>query len=789
MAINASAHHYSTEPDIRLEDYLDDKLQSTTDLESLDSLLASVEVQRNQLQTQLDDATKELEDARRAAQDRQGGLTWSIEEFHKLQESIDMRLKIVAESNAPDEAIRRLEQPMKQLHKVELAYQYVSLLQDVENLRLEARSHLPQSPKAALQPYSTLKKLGVRLRELQARADEAATHLVDYVEKVTEDLWNEMKDTMSKELENILQKRNWPQGVDTGAEMDDEWLQCFEKLIDLQVPEVLLSEKVVTLLPFEVMAKPFVQWFRFQFMSNNATSGPQSFGTFCIPQFLSLVDKWESFFRENVGYVLASRFHETKVRDLSAYMDPACALVTALLPVMSEKINTMVQHGLKNPQFFSSLMVQLMDLDDEIRSRFDYDGGDSDQGWAGLTSQVLEKHFEDWFKAEKDFALERYHAITNSLDARNIDYDYSGNGKMKPTFGAVRVTDLLKSVTSQYERVRRFSHKLRFLIDIQLEILDDYHDRFKDSLDTYYTITSTLGRTLHGLTKEQAVALEGTGAFETLCKVLGSSDHIIATLKDWSNEEFFVSLWEQLQTRARRTNGDGNIASGMSYEDVKDKTSADVGSDGDGGILFDETIAAYTRRRKTAEEYLVTALVDSHQKAFRPYIAKAQWVTISDNTHVETSQLSVTPELDEPLTILKRNLAFLATTLSTAVYRRVWRESLEKLQDMLWTNVLLTQSFTTLGAAQFARDLEAIGSLIDRNIPDGSIALGTLQDGIQLLNLPLEAENGGVTLQQASDRVFTDNAEAKKLLAELGLESLTPVVARKILQRRVENSE
>ncbi|KAI8964247.1 TIP-1 family-domain-containing protein [Daldinia sp. FL1419] len=789
MASNAPTPSYSKIPDIRLEDYLDDKLQSSTDFENLNNLIANVEVQRSQLQAQLDDALREHEDAHRAALDRQAAVAKSIEEFNALQESIDARLKIVTESSAPDEAIRRLEQPMKQLRKIELAHQYVSLLQDVENLRLEARSHLPQSPKAALRPYTRLKNISVQLMSLQGAADQAATHLVSYVERITESLWDEMKDTMYKELENVLKERNWPQGVDTDAEMDTEWLQCFEKLIDLQTPEVLHSEEVISLLPFEVMAKPFVQWFKFQFMGNNATSGPQSFGTFCMPQFLALIDKWEGFFRDNLGYVLASRFQDTKVRNKSVYMDPACALITVLLPVMREKIDTLVQHGLKNPQFLSSLMVQLMDLDDEIRSKFNYDGGNPDQGWAGLTSEVLEQHFDDWFKAEKEFALERYQVIMNSPDARNIDYDYSGAGKMKPTFGAVRVTDLLKSVTSQYERVRRFSHKLRFLIDIQLDILDDYHDRFKDSLDAYYTITSTLGRTLHGVTKEQAAALEGTGAFETLCKVLGSSDHIIATLKDWSNEEFFVSLWEQLQARAKRSHGEGNIATGMSYENVKDRTSADVGSDGDTGILFDETIAAYTRRRKTAEEYLVAALVDSHQKAFRPYFSKTQWTTIIDDTHLETSQLSVTPELDEPLKILKRNLTFLASALSAAVYRRIWREALEKLQDAIWSTVLMAQSFTTLGAAQFARDLEAIASLIDSHIPDGSIALGTLLDGVKLLNLPLEATDGTISLQQASDRVFTDNAEAKKLLTELDIDTLTPANARKILQRRVENSE
>ncbi|RWA11204.1 hypothetical protein EKO27_g3901 [Xylaria grammica] len=789
MATSSLTRSHSVEPDIRLEDYLDDKLQSAADFENLDSLIASVEVQRNQLQTQLDDAVRELEDARRSAQDRQGGLSQSITEFYALQESIDARLKIVANSTAPDEAIQRLEGPMTQLHKVDLAYQYVSLLQDVENMRLEARSNLPHSPKAALEPYTRLKQLCVRLRELQRPADGAATHLVEHVENTTETLWKEMKNIMSQELEAVLRNRNWPHEVDTNSEMDSEWLQCFEKLVDLQVPEVLYSESAVALLPFEVMAKPFAQWFRFQFMGNSATSTPQAFGMFCIPQFISLIEKWEGFFRENVGYILFSRFRDTSVGEMSIYVDPVSALVTALLPVMREKIEIVVQEGLKNPQFLSSLMIQIMNMDDDLRSRFNYDGGNRDHGWPGLASEVLGKHFDVWLKAEKEFALERFHVILNSADARNIDYDYSAPGKMKPTYGAIRVMDLLRTVNSQYERVRRFTHKLRFLIDIQLEVLDEYHDRLKDSLDAYYTITSTIGRTLHGVTREQMAALEGTGAFETLCKVLGSSDHVVATLRDWSNEEFFITLWEELQARARNNSDQGTLAGGMSQEDVKDRISSAVGTNEDTGILFDETIAAYSSRRKTAEEYLVSALIDSHQKAFRPYLGKPQWTTISSDLNIDTSQLAITPELDEPLKIIKRNLTFLASALSTAVYRRIWRTALEKLQEMLWGDVLLRQNFTTLGAAQLVRDLQAVFSLVDRHIPDGSLIMGTLQDGAQLLNLPIESSNGGITLQQATDRIFTDNTEAKKTLTELDLESLTPANARKILQRRVENSE
>ncbi|KAK0611526.1 TIP-1 family-domain-containing protein [Immersiella caudata] len=776
------------EYDIRVEDYLDDKLQSAGDFEHLDTLLSSVEYQRNQLQSQLDDATRELELARRSAEDRQAAVASQIDEFQALQHNIDVRLQIIATSDAPDEAIRRLEQPMKKLFKVDLTHRYLVLLQDVEKLREEARSHLPQSPKAALEPYTRLKQLSLRLKELQGAADGAAVHLVSHVESVATALWDEMKNTMSDELEAVLVKRGWP-NVDPDSDVDEEWLKCFEKLVDLQVPEVLYSPSVVALLPVDVTAQIFVKEFRFHFMSDKPTSNPQAIGAHCFPWFLALVEKWEGFFKDNFGSILASKFKDTAVSRKMVYMDPVCAFITSMLPVMREKVSATMAEAVKNPVFLSSLISQLMTFDENIRSAFNYDGGDSENGWGGLTSEVLSVHFDTWLQAWKKFALERYQVIMTTPEARTIDYDFAAAGKTKPTHATVRVTDLLRSVTTEYERIKRFSHKLRFLIDIQLAILDEYHDHLSGTLEAYLSITSTVGRAF-GVTKEQLAALEGTGALETLCKVYGSADHVVNTLKDWSNEEFFITLWEQLQARAKVSEDQTNLAGGMSYDHVKGRTSSTVGTEDDGGVLFDETIAAYSARRKRAEEFLSEALVESQRKAFRAYLQRPQWSTIADDASAgDSCQLAVTSELDEPLRIIKRDLDFLSRALGTAVFRRVWRAALEVLNNMLWSDVMMSHKFTASGAAQFKKDVRAISSLVERYIPDGSSSLGSLCDAIQLLNLPAEPVGEALSLGKVTDMVFTDNAEAKKALDSLEIDALTPANARQILQRRVENAE
>lgn len=137
-------------------------------------------------------------------------------------------------------------------------------------------------------------------------------------------------------------------------------------------------------------------------------------------------------------------------------------------------------------------------------------------------------------------------------------------------------------------------------------------------------------------------------------------------------------------------------------------------------------------------------------------------------------------------------MSFLHKAISTATFRRIWREVFDYLQDLLWNEILVKERFTTLGAAQFSRDVTAILAIIDEYIPGGShstLGLPRLQAGVTLLNLPTTAEEGQISLRDAYGRVFSDNTEAKKVIDELDLFNITYSDARTVLQRRVEADE
>ena len=77
----------------------------------------------------------------------------------------------------------------------------------------------------------------------------------------------------------------------------------------------------------------------------------------------------------------------------------------------------------------------------------------------------------------------------------------------------------------------------------------------------------------------------------------------------------------------------------MTVADVAERTSSAVGSDGEGGALFDETAGWYSRLRIRSEKIITDTLNNNVRMALRSY--RTMYVVQSERTVVAPNHLLI----------------------------------------------------------------------------------------------------------------------------------------------------
>lgn len=820
--------------DTRVQDYVDDKLQSAADLESLDSLLANVQEQQDLLKKQLDDARREHGEAQADVRQHTQSIQRKGREFQDAQADIDRRLLMVTQSETSDDAVQKFEESMSRLLKLEVASEYMSLLEEVDALRLECVSRLGKDDDAALIAYQRLQQLAASLKPLQDAAEGAAPQLLHHINATVLDLRQTVRTAFSKNLEQMLvkEKLNWPKtsGM-VPAALQSEWALHVGRLLDLQKRDLEAQEETSgrnqavepsPLLPLEVLLHPLHQRFNYHFSGNKPTNRldkPEYF----LSHITDLLAQFADFVQDNIQPILLKHFRRSDLALTPAYIDATSALITALLPMAKEKLRSVAGQVASQPALLSHLVQEVISFDNILKDSYSYAPSSPAVDWPGLSFFLLDTcgFFQQWLAAERNFALSRYQAILEAPDAGEIDFESTAAEVTKPSKAAIRLNDLLETITERYRDLSSYNQRIDFLIDIQIKIFDTYHRRLQEALDAYLSLTSTLGRAVNtSMTKEELAELQGVKGLDRICRIFGSADYLERAMRDWSDDVFFVELWAELDWRSKkRDSGTGQLGH---WQKIQRKTSSTIGSEHDGGLqgaLFDETASSYRRLRTRAEKVLVDAVKYDVQNALRPYSAVSTWASLSSSAAND----SVSAELDPTLNLLSEYFGFLRKALGKAPLRRVARQTCHDIDGYIFRYILHGKShFSTAGATQLTTDLRALCGTIDRHVGFGQAQSGMprLLEAATLLSLPVrgeiprvqvsrdvpsdedasawddepdphsEKENNGhkMSLFQVERLVFMDNESARHALEQLGLELLSEQDARSILRQRIEIS-
>ena len=362
----------------------------------------------------MEDAQKTLSVATKESEAHTKDLLHRSNAFKAEQADIDRRILIVTQSDTSDDAVRKFDSSMGALQRLDVAQGYIELLTEVEKLSSEARQNLKKSPQEALRPYLRLQNLVNALCAAQPAAEDAAPHLIDHVDRMARTLWKQMKDSFAADFEVTLKKMQWPgKDVTLHGSLEQEWVKGVNKLLELQEPELHARdsenldygsrEEPLVLLPLEVMAKPLELRFKYHFEGDRATNKldkPEYF----LSHVVGLLNTYDQFFAIYLQPVLRDHFRKSNLALTSIYIDSTSALITALLPMLRHKIFSVLPKISNQPQLLSHFIHELMSFDVSLRDEWSYDGGNSTQGWNGLTWEVLVKKdwFGRWLKVERD---------------------------------------------------------------------------------------------------------------------------------------------------------------------------------------------------------------------------------------------------------------------------------------------------------------------------------------------------------------------------------------------------
>jgi RAD50-interacting protein 1 len=676
-------------------------------------------------------------------------------DFHRKQQDLDERLQSITGSDTSDEAVKRFESRMTKVRRLEIASGYLEVIQEVDVLSRKSRSALKQDPRSALRAYTGLRSLSNGLKQAQPEAEGAAPHLVDQVETQANTVEEELRTGLVKDFRSTLEKMKWPQKeLKLTSSIMSTFTEQAQLLLELQEPDLLSRTSLIedpnlqptVLLPLEVMVQPLAQRFRYHFFGDRPTNRldkPEYF----LSHILDLLDRHSIFVSEAFQPILDHRIQASDELE-NVYADAVSSFITALLPLVMTKSLSVLPQMSSHPQLLSHFIHELMSLDNTLRETWGYNptpGVFSD--WKGTTWSILITHnyFNTWLGVEKEFALSRYKTIRDAPDATDIDYEGVSPSQTKPTKGTIRVNDLLETVTDRYRSLSSFSQKMKFLIDIQLSIFDDYHNYLHAALQAYLASSHTAGRLLQGQSKSEALGHKG---LVSLCKIYGSAEYLERKMSDWADDLFFLELWEELQDRAQNdsTSMGGSVGHDLRVGDVAAETSStirkvvDTSFETDGGALFDETAIAYQRLKEHGEDEILRLLDVNVQDAIMPYSQTGSWASLSTTTS-NPSDLAPSASLDSILQTISTLLGFLSKVLAAAPMRKMVKHFCSTLQTEIYDSLMMKQNFSAAGAAQLKRDLAAIENAVDSTCSSqgvGAAGMRKLNQALLLLGLPIK---------------------------------------------------
>ncbi|KAJ6626859.1 TIP-1 family-domain-containing protein [Mycena sp. CBHHK59/15] len=692
--------------------FVNSRFQSFEDLDLLEEAVAEAQRRDEELLSNLalsqSNVNELVAQSREAAQAHMRTAQNLSLQRHSLADELsylfDQLSSAMSDGNGQSTLLEDIETLHRNLKELESVKGYVQIIEHALKLSEAAWDQIRSSPStapishASVTEYQALQefvsKVSASCKNVEDGAGKQTLNLVLFLEKIRDKCWADIKGSLSTSLLVASERLQWPMPVDyVAAPLEDRknFERAFVDLLklqkigeDLRPPNPKDRSEKDGLYPLQALIQPISLRFKYHFEGTRQTNRmdkPEWYFT----HVLNVVHEHRPFMESVIQPLLSSTEH----RRIVAW----CEFTLLLLPLLSRKLRRTMPSLFPHPPLLAHTIYQALTFDAALREDgFNLSGtsaesretGDGSDKWHGVSEVILgkEEWFAAWMDGEKQFAEGQYHEIIGAIDAWHIAEDEgeeeSGNTReLRSTGSARRIKALAEQITDRYSPLPHFAQRTRFLITVQLPILEHYHGRILASLDAFETLSSAFVRAVPGALSvglsgrdEGTVKVDtqrltdGVEGVQRLCKAWLSARYVEAAMEGWGEELFFLELWTEINHRATLRSR-ALAASSLPHPRA-------VGSAAPQETVFEELATQYRKLIHRAEDMIVQQVCGEVEGGLKVHFS----ATRSPNTNRQpVDDIALSQTLLGPISLLSSHLTFLRPTLPqtavTGLYRRI----------------------------------------------------------------------------------------------------------------------
>eukprot|EP01119_Soliformovum_irregulare_P019596 TRINITY_DN6241_c0_g1_i1.p1 TRINITY_DN6241_c0_g1~~TRINITY_DN6241_c0_g1_i1.p1 ORF type:complete len:741 (+),score=176.32 TRINITY_DN6241_c0_g1_i1:195-2225(+) len=423
--------------------------------------------------------------------------------------------------------------------------------------------------------------------------------------------------------------------------------------------------------------------------------------------------------------------------------------IKAIIEMVKDKIRQDLSALLLKPDLLYLGITHALDFESTIRRTHQFELEVPITLRKTVTSVFTEtkQSLECWVALERDDAATQFATLVKKEGAWKRQYpDMSDVDDTRHPKIAEQFANLLDSITGRYSTLPNLEHQVKFLDNIQLELISLFYDQIKSQVTEVTQWKNTY---------------QPGDRFMTLLMNLNANKYIQQVMKNWGENLHFLELQFFMTT--------GGNSQDPKFVQVE-------------GTVFDSKIEKFSILNKSILKHLLDNVLSDFKERTFIYFKKRLWKSehLNEVSDLSSYTFDMSYDMAEGLSQMRDHLTLFQYNMNVEVFEEFWRDLARSLNTFIFESIMSQHDFTMGSAHQFNHDVKGLLLLFRPYTPSPASFFAEVVEICRVLMMSVD------DLKRLTSGVAQ---ESIAILRDLGIQRLSFQQLRVLLQHTHQKTD